>query len=241
MWQLKVGLLLSDLLSSEILLHMLLCPSVLPASSNPLSRQRSKTQKTSALSALQRKEIVSTAIRCLDTKKWAGRKKPDSIPDMCKAGCRKAPRHLGFSSGHWVTDLDASIFGQLCFSFVCSSVRHLNKGCNTMVRNGFIYIIFFNSVALKAIRRCKTQALCELNLCWQHMIDSILQMGQISLLCLNLSFDYLHTDLATDKPKMLVWMNAHTYALHICECPLLYALLEEKIYLYTIILFFIHV
>lgn len=72
------------------------------------------------------------------------------------------------------------------------------------------------------------------------MIDSVLQMGQISVLCLNLSYDYLHTDLATDNPKMLMWVNAHTYALHICEHPLLYALLEEKIYLYTRILFFIH-
>lgn len=63
-----LGLLLSDLLGSEILLHMLLCPSVLPAFSDPLSRQRSKTRKTSVLSALQRKEIVSTAIHCLDAK-----------------------------------------------------------------------------------------------------------------------------------------------------------------------------
>lgn len=85
-----------------------------------------------------------------------------------------------------------------------------------MVRNGLVYIIFFNSMAFKAITCCKTPARCELNLCWQHMIDSILQMGQISLLCLNLSFDYLHTDLATDKPKMLIRMDAHTYALHIC-------------------------
>lgn len=65
------------------------------------------------------------------------------------------------------------------------------------------------------------------------MIDSVLQMGQVSVLCLNLSYDYLHADLATDNPKMLMWVNAHTYALHICEHPLLYALLEEKIYLYT--------
>lgn len=95
-------------------------------------------------------------------------------------------------------------------------------------------------MTFKSIISCKTQALCELNLCWQHMIDSVLQMGQISVLCLNLSYDYLHTDLATDNPKMLMWVNAHTYALHICEHPLLYALLEEKIHLYTRILFFIH-
>lgn len=72
------------------------------------------------------------------------------------------------------------------------------------------------------------------------MIDSVLQMGQISVLCLNLSYDYLHTDLATDNPEMLMWVNAGTYALHICEHPLLCALLEEKIPLYTRILFFIH-
>lgn len=72
------------------------------------------------------------------------------------------------------------------------------------------------------------------------MIDSILQMGQISVLCLNLSCDYLHADLATDNPKTLMWVNAHTYALHICEHPLLYALLEEKNILVHKNLFFIH-
>lgn len=103
-----------------------------------------------------------------------------------------------------------------------------------------IYTIFFTNMAFKSIPCCKTRALCELNLCWQHMIDSVLQMGQISVLCLNLSCDYLHTDLATDNPEMLMWVNARTYALHICEHPLLCASLEEKIYLYTRILFFIH-
>lgn len=49
-----LDLLLSDLLCSEMILHMLLCPSVLPASSDPLSRQRSTTQKTSFLSTIQR-------------------------------------------------------------------------------------------------------------------------------------------------------------------------------------------
>lgn len=96
-------------------------------------------------------------------------------------------------------------------------------------------------MAFKTVTCCKTQALCELNLCWQHMIDSILQTGQISLLCPNLSFDYLPTDLTADGPKMLIGMNAHTYALHIRERPLLCALLEEKIYLYAIVLFFIRV
>lgn len=97
-----LDLLLSDLLGSEMLLHMLLCPSVLPASSDPLSRQRSTTQKTSVLSALQREEIVSTAIHCLDAKnpELADEKTSDSIPDMCKASCPKNPSPLGFSSGH---------------------------------------------------------------------------------------------------------------------------------------------
>lgn len=128
--------------------------------------------------------------------------------------------------------------------FVCLLLCWTFKGYNALVRNGLIYTICFTSMAFKSIICCKTQTLCELHLCWQHMIDSILQMGlNLSydyLLCLNLSYDYLHTDLATDNPKMLMWVNAHTYALHICEHPLLYALLEEKIYLYTRILFFIH-
>lgn len=96
-------------------------------------------------------------------------------------------------------------------------------------------------MVFKTVTCCNTQAFCELNLTWQHMIDSILRMGQISLLCPNLSFDYLHTDLAADRPKMLIGMNAHTYALHVRERPPIYALLEEKICLYTIVLFFIRV
>lgn len=79
-----LDLLLSDLLGSEMILHVLLCPSVLPASSDPLSRQRSTTQKISVLSALQREEIVSTAIYCLDAKnpELAG-KKPQIVSLMC--------------------------------------------------------------------------------------------------------------------------------------------------------------
>lgn len=64
--------------------------------------------------------------------------------------------------------------------------------------NGFIYKICFNSMTFKTLAHCKIQALYELNLCWQHKMDSVLQMGQVSLPCLNLSSDYLHTDLATD-------------------------------------------
>lgn len=77
-----LDLLLSDLLGSEMLLHVLLCPSVLPASSDLLSRQTSTTQKTSFLSAHQREEIMSTAIRYLNAKNPVLESK--KTPDTCK-------------------------------------------------------------------------------------------------------------------------------------------------------------
>lgn len=95
-----LDLLLSDLLGSEMLLHMLLCPSVLPASSDPLSRQRSTTQKTSFLSAPQREQILSTAIHTIwmqKTPELAGKKTSDSIPDVCKVSCPKNPSPLGLA------------------------------------------------------------------------------------------------------------------------------------------------
>lgn len=60
--------LLSDLMGSEVCLHTLPYPPALAAFSDPLSSQRSKIQRTSAFSVLQRKEMVSTAILHSDAK-----------------------------------------------------------------------------------------------------------------------------------------------------------------------------
>lgn len=59
---------LGDLTRSEVCLCTLPCPPALSAFSDPLSSQRSKIQRTSAFSVLQRKEMVSTAILHSDTK-----------------------------------------------------------------------------------------------------------------------------------------------------------------------------
>lgn len=112
-----LGLLLSDLLGSEMLLHLLLCPPVLPASPDPLSRQRSTTQKPSFLSALQREEIVSTAIHIWmqKTLSWQVKKNADSVPEVCKVSCPKNASPLGLSV---VTELQTWHFWTAVF-FVC--------------------------------------------------------------------------------------------------------------------------